>query len=138
MAKQIFVNLAVKDLERSKQFYEGLGWTINPQFTDEAGACVVISDTIFVMILTEAKMQEFTPKQIVDAGTMTEVLNAISFDSKDDVDDIMSKALANGGTEARDPQDLGFMYSRSFQDPDGHIWEPFFMDMTQAPPAPGS
>lgn len=138
MAQQIFVNLAVKDLDVSKQFYESLGWSINPQFTDDTAASVVISDTIYVMLLTEPKMQEFTTKQLADPGTTTEVLNALSFESKDEVDDIMSKALANGGTEARDPQDLGFMYSRSFQDPDGHIWEPFFMDMSQAPPTPNA
>ena len=138
MAKQVFINFAVKDLERSKQFYESLGWKINPQFTDETAACIVISDTIYAMILTEAKMQEFTSKQLADAGTTTEVLTALSFDSKDEVDEIMNKAKASGGTEARDPQDLGFMYSRSFQDLDGHIWEPFYMDITQAPASPAS
>ena len=138
MAKQVFVNFATKDLERSKQFYEAIGWTINPQFSDETAICVVISDTIYAMVLTEAKMKEFTPKQLVDASIATETLVALSFDSRAEVDEVMTKAAANGGSEARPTQDMGFMYSRSFQDPDGHVWEPFYMDMTQAPPTPKS
>jgi hypothetical protein len=136
MAKQVFVNFATKDLERSKKFYSDIGWTINPQFTDDTAAAVVISDTIYAMILTEAKMREFTTKQLVDATASTEVLVALSYDSRAEVDELMDKVVASGGSEARPTQDLGFMYSRSFQDPDGHIWEPFYMDMTQAPPAP--
>lgn len=138
MAKQVFVNFATKDLERSKKFYSDIGWTINPQFTDDTAAAVVISDTIYAMILTEAKMREFTTKQLVDATASTEVLVALSYDSRAEVDELMDKVVASGGSEARPTQDLGFMYSRSFQDPDGHIWEPFYMDMTQAPPAPGN
>lgn len=133
MDTQIFVNLPVKDLETSKTFYEQLGFTINPQFTDGTAACVVISDTIYVMLLTHEKTSEFTSKKIADAHETTEVLNALSTKSKEAVDKFLDKALNNGGSEAGDTQDLGFMYSRSFNDPDGHIWEVLWMDMEQMP-----
>ncbi len=129
MDTQIFVNLPVQDLEESKTFYEQLGFTINPQFTDETAACVVISDTIYVMLLTHDKAKQFTSKKIADAHETTEVLNALSTQSKEAVDEFVDKALNNGGTEAGETQDLGFMYSRSFNDPDGHIWEVLWMDM---------
>lgn len=129
MDTQIFVNLPVKDLEKSKTFYKQLGFSINPQFTDETAACVVISDTIYVMLLTHEKTQEFTAKKIANAHETTEVLNALSSESKEAVDELVNKALNNGGTEAGETQDLGFMYSRSFNDPDGHIWEVLWMDM---------
>lgn len=129
MDTQIFVNLPVKDLETSKAFYEVLGFTINPQFTDETAACVVISDTIYVMLLSHDKANQFTSKKIADAHKTTEVLNALSVESKEAVDNFLDKALNNGGSEAGETQDLGFMYSRSFNDPDGHIWEVLWMDM---------
>jgi predicted lactoylglutathione lyase len=129
MNTQIFVNLPVKDLEVSKSFYEKLGFSINPQFSDETAACVVISDTIYVMLLTHDKARAFTPKEIANAHKATEVLNALSIESKSKVNKLADKALAAGGTKAGDTQDLGFMYSRSFNDPDGHIWEVFWMDM---------
>jgi len=129
MNTQIFVNLPVKDLEKSKTFYEQLGYKINEQFTDETAASIVISDTIYVMLLTYKKIKEFTSKAIADAKKTTEVLNALSVGSKKEVDEIMDKALNNGGSKAYDTQELGFMYSRSFNDPDGHIWEVFWMDM---------
>lgn len=128
MKRSIFVNLPVKDLEKSKMFYEALGFSINPQFTDETAAAVVISESIYVMLLTHAKCKEFTKKQIADSHKTTEVLNALSADGKKEVDEMAEKALKAGGTEAYPTQDLGFMYSRSFNDLDGHIWEVFWMD----------
>lgn len=128
MSAQIFVNLPVSDLKKSIAFYEALGWKNNPQFTDDTAACMVISDTIYVMLLTHPKFKEFTPRIVSDAFNYTEVLNALSVGSKDEVHSMMEKALANGGSEIRDAQDYGFMFSRSFGDPDGHIWEMFWMD----------
>jgi|SRR5690625_3501313 len=129
MDTQIFVNIPVKDLDKSKSFYEGLGFTINPQFTDETAASVEISDTIYVMLLTHDKAKQFTSKEIADAHETTEVLNALSVGSKEEVNELADRALNNGGTEAAEPQDHGFMFQRSFNDPDGHIWEVLWMDM---------
>jgi predicted lactoylglutathione lyase len=136
MATKIFVNLPVKDLNRSKDFFSKIGFTINPQFTDDTAACVVISEDIYAMILTHAKFKEFTNKQIADATQTTEVLTCLSADSKDKVNEMVDKAIAAGGTEARDVMDYGFMFARSFNDPDGHIWEVMWMDMNAAPPQP--
>ena len=122
MATKIFVNLPVKDLPRSMAFFAALGFTFNKQFTDDTAACMVISDDIYAMLLTHAKFREFTRKEIADATKVTEVLTCLSADSKADA------ALAAGGTEAREPMDYGVMYGRSFQDPDGHIWEVIWMD----------
>lgn len=136
MATKIFVNLPVKDLDRSKEFYTRLGFSINPQFTDETAACVVITDDIYAMILTHAKFKEFTPKEIADLTKTSEVITALSFDSKEKVNEVVDKAVNAGGTEARTAFDYGFMYGRSFNDPDGHIWEAFWMDINAAPPTP--
>lgn len=133
MEQQIFINLPVRDLDRSKAFYESLGFTINQQFSDETGACVVISDTIFVMLLTHDKFKQFTPKEIADAHKTTEVLNALSVASKERVDELMELALNNGGTPNGQTQEYDFMYGRDFNDPDGHIWELFYMDMEKLP-----
>jgi uncharacterized protein len=132
MPKLIFVNLPVADLDAAKAFYGAIGAVNNPQFTDETAACMVFSDTIHVMLLTHDKFSQFTPKRIADARETSEVLIALSADSREAVDDITDKALAAGGCEARERQDYGFMYSRSFEDPDGHIWEPFWMDVAAA------
>ena len=132
MSKLIFVNLPVADLNAAKAFYEAIGFTNNPHFTDETAACVVFSDTIHVMLLTHAKFKEFTPKRIADARETSEVLICISADSREAVDDITEKALAAGGKEPREAQDHGFMYGRSFEDLDGHIWEPMWMDLEAA------
>ena len=129
MPKLIFVNLPVADLPAAQAFYEAIGATNNPQFTDETAACMVFSETIHVMLLTHDKFRQFTPKRIADAHATSEVLIAISADSREAVDEITGKALAAGGREPRDRQDYGFMYSRSFEDPDGHIWEPMWMDL---------
>ncbi len=132
MSKMIFVNLPVADLAASKAFYEAIGAVNNPIFTDETAACMVFTDVIHVMLLTHEKFAQFTPKRIADAHATSEVLICISADSREGVDDITDKALAAGGREPRERQDYGFMYSRSFEDPDGHIWEPMFMDMDAA------
>jgi uncharacterized protein len=133
MATKIFVNLAVKDLDRSKAFFDRLGFTFNPQFTDQTAACMVIADDIYAMLLTHPKFKEFTTKDIADAHKTTEVLTCLSVDSKDKVDGFVDKAVAAGGTEARVLMDYGFMYGRSFNDLDGHIWEIIWMD-----PSPSS
>ena len=128
MATKIFVNLPVKNLDQSKEFFTKIGFTINEQFTDATAACVVITEEIYAMILTHEKFKDFTPKQIADATQTTEVINALSFDSKEKVNELMDTALKAGAIIANQTQDLGFMYSRSFSDLDGHIWELFWMD----------
>lgn len=136
MATKIFVNLPVKDLNASKEFYTKIGFTINPQFSDETAACVVITEDIYAMILTHAKFKEFTPKEISDATKTSEVLTALSFESKEKVDEVFNNAIQAGGSEANPVSDYGFMYTRSFNDLDGHIWEAFWMDINAAPPHP--
>ena len=136
MDTMVFINLPVDDLERSMAFYQALGYSINPDFTDETAACVVVSDTIYVMVLTKAKFAEFTDKPIADAGTI-EVINSLSAPSKDEVHRVVDAAVMSGGNEDRPEMDLGFMYQRSFTDPDGHRWEYVWMDseaMQDGPP----
>ncbi len=129
MTKMIFVNLPVTDLQRSKAFYEAVGFTNNPQFTDENAACMVWSDAIFVMLLKHDFWKTFTNKTIPDARETAQVLLALTQDSQDAVENIVSKAGAAGGKADPTPkQDLGFMYNRSFEDPDGHIWENAWMN----------
>jgi predicted lactoylglutathione lyase len=128
MATKIFVNLPVKDLKKSMRFFEAIGFRNNPQFTDDTAACMVLSEDIYVMLLTHAKFNDFTPKQIADATKSTEVINALSCDSRAQADDIVRKALGAGGLSYAEPKDHGFMYQHGFQDPDGHIWEVFWMD----------
>ena len=128
MPTMIFVNLPVTDLERAKAFYSALGFGINQQFTDDKAACIVISDTIFAMIVTKPYFETFSPKTIADTSTSVAAINALSRDSKEEVDAIADKALTSGGLQTNEPQDLGFMYSRSFQDPDGNMWEALWMD----------
>ncbi len=132
MSTQIFINMHVKDLDKSKAFFQQLGYSFNPQFTDATAACLVISDTIYAMLLTTEAMNRFIPKgkTIADANKATEVLLALSFGSKDAVDAIHQKALAAGATECRPAEDHGFMFSRSFNDLDGHIWEVFWFNPT--------
>lgn len=134
MTRQIFVNLPVRDLARAIAFYAAIGAERNPQFSDDTAACMVISDTIFVMLLTHAKWATFTRKPIVDARRESEVMLALSRDSRAAVDVITDAAGAAGGKADVNPkQDLGFMYGRSFEDVDGHIWEAFCMDLSQFP-----
>ena len=133
MATKVFVNLPVKDLTKSMTFFSGLGFTFNPQFTDEKAACMVISEHIFAMLLTEPHFKSFTKKPISDAKTTTEVLIALDAASKEEVQQIIAKATALGATIYNDPQDHGWMYGHSFADLDGHQWEFFFMDQSQMP-----
>jgi uncharacterized protein len=134
MPKQLFVNLPVRDLPRAMALYTAIGAVNNPQFTDDTAACMVFSDAIYVMLLTHDKWAMFTKKPIPDARRESEVMLAISCDDKAGVDTMTQAAAAHGGKADVNPkQDLGFMYSRSFEDCDGHIWEPMFMDMSQMP-----
>ncbi len=128
MSTKIFVNLPVRDLPKSMAFFQALGFRFNPQFTDDTAACMVISDDIYAMLLTHAKFKEFTPKAICDATQSTEVLIALSRDSRHDVSDLVSKAVAAGGTTYAESKDYGFMFQHGFQDLDGHIWELIFME----------
>jgi len=128
MAQQIFVNLSVKDLNKSKQFFGALGYSFNPQFTNDVAACMVISDTIFAMLLTETFFKTFTSKELVDAKKATEVLVCLSTESRAEVDEIVRKAVAAGGRIYNKPQDHGFMYGHGFEDLDGHQWEFAYMD----------
>lgn len=128
MPQMIFVNLPVTDLERSKRFYEALGFTINQQFTDETASCVVISDTIYLMILTRDRFAGFAPLPVAQTTETTAVLIALSRDDRAAVDRITDAAIAAGGHEPKPASDMGFMYTRTFLDPDGNVFEPFWMD----------
>jgi uncharacterized protein len=134
MATKIFVNLPVKDLKKSLEFFTKLDFTFNPQFTDETAACMIVSEDIFVMLLTEDKFKTFTPKAICDATKSTEVLVCLSAESRDKVNDMVHKAIAAGGTTYNAPQDHGFMYEHGFQDLDGHIWELIYMEPSAVHP----
>ena len=134
MAKMIFVNLPVTDLPASMKFYEAVGFTNNPQFTNDQAAAMMWSDTIVVMLLRHEFWKTFTPKTIPDAHDTAQVLLALSHDSQESVEAIVGKAVAAGGKADPTPkQDLGFMYGRSFEDPDGHIWENAYMNMAALP-----
>lgn len=133
MPTKIFLNLAVKDLNKSKEFFSKLGYTFNPQFTDENAACMIISDNIFVMLVIENFFKTFTKKEIADSSKTTEALICISAESKEKVDEIVKKALAAGGKALSEKQDVGWMYSWSFYDLDGHHWEVAWMDATKMP-----
>lgn len=115
------------DLARAEKFYTGMGWTKIVPFSNEVGTCIKISNTIYVMLLLPSFFQEFTPKKIADAHSVSEALLGLSANSKQEVDELMEKAIVLGGKETRPPQDHGFMYGRDFEDPDGHIWELFWM-----------
>jgi len=132
--KLIFVNLPVKNLARSRAFFEGMGYRFNPQFSNDQGACLVISDTIHAMLLTEPFFQSFIKKPISDAKKATEVLICLSCDSKAEVDQLVAKAVAGGGSTPNPVQDYGFMYSHGFEDLDGHVWELMYMDPNAPPP----
>lgn len=126
--RMIFVNLPVRDLERSKKFFAALGFEFNPQFTDDKAACMIVSDLACVMLLREEFFQTFTKRKLCDTRTHTEGLFALSCPSREAVDDMVNKAVAAGGQHAMEPQDHGFMYGWSFYDPDGHHFEVLFMD----------
>lgn len=124
----VYINLPVADLDRSRAFFGGLGFEFNDQFSDDTALAMRISDTCFAMLLTHAKFAGFTPRRIADASQTTEVLTALQLESREAVDRLTDRALANGGGVVRDAEDHGFMYGRAFADPDGHIWELFWMN----------
>lgn len=128
MTRQIYVNLAVEDLERSQEFFGKLGFKFNPQFTDENAACMIINADAYVMLLTRRFFAGFTKRAVCDTSTQTEALLAISCESRTAVDELVNKAITAGGQHAMDPMDHGFMYGWSFYDPDGHHWEVMWMD----------
>ncbi len=132
-ARKIFVNLPVADLERSKSFFGGLGFSFNRQFTDDKAACMVVSGEAYVMLLAEAFFRTFTKKEPCDTRTHSEGMFALSCASRAEVDELVQKALAAGGSRAMDPVDHGFMYGWSFYDPDGHHWEVMYMDPKAIP-----
>jgi uncharacterized protein len=128
MTRQIFVNLPVKDLNKSVEFFTKLDFTFNPQFTNKDATCMIVDKNIFVMLLVEKYFQTFTHKEICDASKSTEVLVSLSFESRAEVDAMVAKAIAAGGTTHKEPMDMGILYQHGFQDLDGHLWEIFFMD----------
>ncbi len=133
MSKKIFINLPVTDLKKSMSFYIAIGFTNNPQYTDETAACMVLSEEIYVMLLTHKKLSEFTSKPINDAKKSIGAINSLSVDSLEEMNNVADAALKAGGTEPNPFQDYGFMQQRSFEDPDGHHWEVFYMDMSKMP-----
>ncbi len=128
MTTQIYVNLPVKDLKRSVEFFTALGFSFNPDYTDENATCMIINDNAFVMLLVEGFFKTFTSRDVADASRSTEAIMAFSVDSKEAVDETVRKALAAGGKPSQEVQDYGFMYNHAFQDPDGHLWEVLWMD----------
>ena len=136
MSTSIFVSLPTTDIERSKAFYTSLGFTINPMFTDDNSACVVVGDNIYFMVLTREYLGTFTDKQIIDPKTHAQTSIALTRDSRDEVDEVMAKGLAAGGSEPREAQDLGFMYSRDLEDPDGNLLGFLFMEPAAAEKGP--
>ncbi|MBX4212517.1 glyoxalase/bleomycin resistance/extradiol dioxygenase family protein [Candidatus Pacearchaeota archaeon] len=134
--KQIFVNLPIKDLDKSMKFWSHLGFKFNPQFTDKNAACMIVGENIFCMLLVEKFFRGFIKKEISDAHKTTEVINAISVSSRKDVDEIIKKAFEAGAKPSGNTQDAGWMYIQSFQDLDGHLWEIAYMDMAKAPKTP--
>ena len=134
MATQIFVNLPVKDLDRSVAFFTKLGYTFNPEFTEENATCMIIGENIFAMLLVESFFKTFTGKALCDAKKSTEAIIALSADNRAQVDEIVGKAVAAGAATPQPVHDLVFMYQHGFEDLDGHLWEYFHMDPTAAPP----
>jgi hypothetical protein len=128
MARKLFVNVAVKDLDRSVDFFTKLGFSFDARFTDESATCMLVGEDAFVMLLVESRFKDFTKKELADSTTQTEAILALSAESREDVDDLADNALEAGGSPANDPMEMDFMYGRSFYDPDGHLWEVFWMD----------
>jgi predicted lactoylglutathione lyase len=133
METKIFVNLPVKDLTNTMTFFEQLGFTFNPQFTDENATCMIISDNIYVMLLVEKFFKTFTHKEISDSAKTAEVILALSVDSRQKVDEMVNRAILAGATTPAEPKDHGWMYGHGFQDVNGHLWEVFYMDMGAMP-----
>jgi uncharacterized protein len=134
--RMIFPNLPVEDLDRSVEFFTKLGFTFDQRFTDETATAMIVNDQAVVMLLAKDRFADFTKKEVADARTHTEAIIALSADSREDVDDFADKALAAGGSPSNEPMELDFMYGRSFQDPDGHQWEIFWMDPSALEQAP--
>jgi predicted lactoylglutathione lyase len=132
VSRNIFINLPVADLPKSMAFFEALGFSRNPHFSDDNGACFIVGETIFVMLLTHARFRDFTPKAVCDTSKAVEVLLSLSCESREQVDDLVARAVAAGGSTYDKPEDFGFMYTHSFVDPDGHGWGLLHMS---APPA---
>ena len=128
MTTKIFVNLPAKDLNKTIEFFTKLGFKFNPQFTDEDATCMIVGEDIFVMLLVEKFFKTFTKKEICDSSKNTEVIVALSVEGREKVDQMINKAIEAGGRESREPQDHGWMYGRSFEDINGHIWEIIYMD----------
>lgn len=133
MATQMFLNLPVKDLNRSVEFFTKMGYTFNPQFTDENATCMIIDENIFVMLLVEKFFKTFIKKDIADATKTSEAIICLSAESREKVDELVGKAMAAGATTHNEKQDHGWMYGWGFQDLDGHLWEIAYMDMNAAP-----
>lgn len=127
-SKQIFVNLSVKDVKKSTHFFQELGFELNPQFSDESTSCLIIGENIFAMIMSEERFKGFTNKEIVDTFTSAEAIFALSAERREQVDEMVNKAVSLGGKPFNEPQDHGFMYIWGFQDLDGHLWEVAYMD----------
>ncbi len=138
MAKKLFVNLPVTDLNKSVEFFSALGFAFNPDFTDENATCMIVNDDAFVMLLVEGFFKTFTNKPIADAAAVTETILSVAVESRDAVDELIRAALTAGGTPAHEALDYGFMYNHSFHDPDGHLWEVFWMDPAGPPKDTGS
>jgi len=132
MATSIFVNLPVRDLQKSIKFFTHLGYSFNQHYTDETATCMIVSENIYVMLLTEARFKEFTPKPVSDARTSTEVLTCLQLESRQAVVDMVAKAVEAGGRTYKDAQDHGFMYGHGYEDLDGHLWE--LVHMSGEPP----
>jgi len=132
--RKLFVNLAVADLGTAVDFFTKLGFSFDPRFTDETATCMLIGEDAYAMLLVEERFKDFTKKELADPGTQTEAILAFSADSREQVDELADRALEAGGSPANDPMEMDFMYSRSFQDPDGHQWELVWMDPSAAEP----
>ncbi|OHT44230.1 VOC family protein [Flavobacterium tructae] len=133
MATKIFINLPVADLQKAMSFYTAIGFTNNPQFTDATAACMVLTEEIYVMLLTHNKFSEFINKEIGNAFEKASVINSLSVESVDEVNEMINSALKAGGKETAEPKDYGFMQQRSFEDLDGHLWEVLYMDLAKIP-----
>ncbi len=136
--RKLFVNLAVEDLDRSVEFFTRLGFSFDPRFTDEHATCMLVGEEAYAMLLTKPRFADFTTKETCDSRSLTEAILAVTAESREEVDELADRALEAGGTSAAEPMDHGFMYGRSFQDPDGHHWEVFWMEpqaVEEGPPA---
>ena len=133
VAQQMFLNLPVKNLDKTIKFFTKLVFTFNPQFTDKNATCMIVGENIFVMLLVESFFQTFTKKQVIDSHKQVEALVGLSVENRKKVDDLLTLAIQAGGSEAREPQDHGWMYGRAFHDLDGHLWEIFYMDIAKFP-----